>query len=261
MPITTPLDYLPLWLLIICMAVGVSLCVEAGYRLGRYRGQLPERETEAPVGTMVGATLGLLAFMLAFTFGLAASRFEDRRQLVVEEANAIGTTYLRAGLLPQQQAGKVRQWLSSYVDSRLEAVRTGDPEIALRRADELHPQLWNEAEIAARGQGDSVAVGLFVQALNETIDVHARRVLVGLQSRLPPPLWVALFLLTGLAMAGVGYQEGIAKSRRSPALLVLVLTFSIIMALIADLDRPQQGFLSVSQNAMVKLQETFEKYP
>ena len=75
--------------------------VECGYRLGKYRRSRHEQEKEAPLGTMVGATLGLLAFILAFTFGLAAARFDTRRQVLLDEANAIGTTYLRAGILPE----------------------------------------------------------------------------------------------------------------------------------------------------------------
>ena len=77
------------------------ISVECGYRLGKFRLSRREQEKEAPVGTMVGATLGLLAFILAFTFGLASSRFDNRRQLLLDEASALGTIYLRAGMLPE----------------------------------------------------------------------------------------------------------------------------------------------------------------
>src|ERR1051326_822352 len=96
------LDAFPLWAVFIVILLIVLLSVEFGYRLGKYRRSRHETEKEAPLGTMVGATLGLLAFILAFTFGLAASRFDNRRQLLLDEANAIGTTYLRAGMLPEQ---------------------------------------------------------------------------------------------------------------------------------------------------------------
>ena len=87
-------DPLPVWLLLLGTVVVVFCSVELGFRLARYRKQHSGEENNGPVGGMVGATLGLLAFMLAFTFGLAASRFDDRRQVVLDEANAIGTTYL-----------------------------------------------------------------------------------------------------------------------------------------------------------------------
>src|ERR1700720_1526300 len=101
MPISGLMDYLPLWGLFAASVFVVGLSIECGHRLGHYRRRSSEEEKEAPVGAIVGATLGLLAFILAFTFGLAASRFDARRQIVVEEANAIGTTYLRAGLLAE----------------------------------------------------------------------------------------------------------------------------------------------------------------
>src|ERR1700752_2385344 len=102
MKVTGPIDALPLWALFIAILIIVLLSVECGYRLGKFRRSRTEQEKEAPVGTMVGATLGLLAFILAFTFGLAAARFDTRRQVLLDEANAIGTTYLRAGMLPDR---------------------------------------------------------------------------------------------------------------------------------------------------------------
>jgi hypothetical protein len=179
------LDALPLWGLFVATVGVVLLSIEAGYLLGKYRRRRSEEEKEGPVGAIVAATLGLLGFILAFTFGLAASRFDARRQIVVEEANAIGTTYLRARLLPHGHEVKIRMLLREYVDVRLEVVQTGNTEQVLRRSDELHRELWKEAEAIGQKHPDSIVVGLFIQSLNETIDVHSKRVLVALQSRLP----------------------------------------------------------------------------
>src|SRR5436189_2549739 len=118
MQINGLLDALPLWGVFIAILFVVLISVECGYRLGKYRRSQREQEKEAPVGTMVGATLGLLAFILAFTFGLAASRFDTRRQVLLDEANAIGTTYLRAGML-SKQGEQIRALLRDYVDARL----------------------------------------------------------------------------------------------------------------------------------------------
>src|SRR4026207_1784346 len=121
---STVLDVLPLWGVFFAVLVLVLAAIEGGYRLGNYRHRQSGGEKEAPVGAMVGATLGLLAFMLAFTFGMAASRFDTRKQLVLDEANAIGTTYLRTAMLPERR-DEIRALLRSYVDARLEAVRPG----------------------------------------------------------------------------------------------------------------------------------------
>jgi hypothetical protein len=254
--ISTLLDALPLWASFIAFAVVVGLSIEGGYWVGLYRRRRTEGEKTEPVGAIVAATLGLLAFILAFTFGLAASRFDARRKVVVEEANAIGTTYLRAGLLPDGRGVKIRKLLREYVDARLEAVESGDVEKALRRSDELHRELWKEAEAVGQEHSNSIVVGLFIQSLNETIDIHATRVLVSVQSRIPGVLWGVLFMVTILTMAGVGYYEGLSNSRRSLAVVVLVLTFSAILWLIADLDRPREGFFTVNQQAMIDLRKT-----
>src|SRR3569832_2062566 len=110
MDFSGPLDFMPLWLLLVTTIVFVCLAVEAGYRLGKYR-RAHSPEKDAPVGAMVAAMLGLLAFMLAFTFGLAASRFDERRHTILNDANAIGTTYLRAGLLPEPHRAEIRALL------------------------------------------------------------------------------------------------------------------------------------------------------
>src|SRR5262249_22976643 len=177
------LDALPLWGLFVLILVVVLLSVECGYRLGKYRRGRREQEKEAPVGTMGGATLGLLAFILAFTFGLASSRFDTRRQVLLDEADAIGTTYLRAGML-HEGGERIRVLLRDYVVARLDAVRLGNVAGGIRRSENIQHQVWAEAETVAEKNPNSIVVGVFVQSLNEMIDLHARRVQAGIRSRI-----------------------------------------------------------------------------
>jgi hypothetical protein len=250
-----PLDAVPLGVLFAATLVGVGLAVEGGFRLGTYRrSHAPEKET--PVGVMVGAMLGLLAFMLAFTFGFAASRFDERRHTILDEANAIGTTYLRAGLRSEPWRAEVRQLLREYVSVRLEAVQPGRLEQALTKSTELHQQLWQQAAAAASQDPHSIVIGLFIQSLNETIDMHSTRVVVGIRSRLPATIWGALFLVALLAMTSLGYHEGLAGTRRSLASLALVVAFAVVLFLIVDLDRPLEGMLQTSQQTMLDLQKS-----
>jgi hypothetical protein len=181
------LDALPLWGFFTLTLVLVLLAIEGGYRLGRFRVTHAEHEKEAPVGAMVAAMLGLLAFILAFTFGLAAQRFDTRRQVLLDEANAIGTTYLRAAMLTQHEE-EIRALLRDYVDVRLNAVQTrGALAEGIRQSEVLQNRLWDHAVALARDNPDSIVVGLFVQSLNEVIDLHAKRVTAGVRNRIPAP--------------------------------------------------------------------------
>ena len=239
------LDAVPLWAVFIVILLVVLLSVECGYRLGKYRRSQREQEKEAPVGTMVGATLGLLAFILAFTFGLAASRFDTRRQVLLDEANAIGTTYLRAGML-SKQGEQIRALLRDYVGARLEAVQSGNVAEGIRRSENIQQKVWAEAEAVGQKNPNSIVVGLFVQSLNETIDLHAKRVQAGIRSRIPGPIWLGLLAVAVLSLTAMGYLEGLAGTRRSLAVLAVAVAFSVVIELIADLDRPQEGVLRVS---------------
>ena len=194
--------------------------------------------------------------MLAFTFGMAASRFEVRRELVIDEANAIGTTYLRAGLLPEPYRGEVRRLLREYVSVRLEAIRPGKLSESISRSEELQSQLWSQAAAVGEKNPASIVVGLFIGSLNEVIDLHAKRLALGVRNRIPSPIWAALYFMAVLGTAAMGYHAGLAGSGRSLAIVALVLAFSAVMTLIADLDRPQAGLLRVSQQTMLDLQRT-----
>jgi|KBSMisStandDraft_5_1062788.scaffolds.fasta_scaffold12181_2 hypothetical protein len=252
---TTVLDLLPLSALFLAIVALVLAAIEGGHRLGSYRHGLPGREKDAPVGAMVGAMLGLLAFMLAFTFGMAASRFDTRKQLVLEEANAIGTTYLRTAMLPDKRE-EIRALLRSYVDNRLEAVRSDRVANEIVKSEEIQGQLWSAATAVALQHPDSIIVGLFVQSLNEVIDLHAKRVTASLRNRIPGTIWLALLTIATLSLAAMGYHSGLVGTVRSLAVIVVAVTFSAVIALIADLDRPQEGSLTVSQQALIDVRQS-----
>jgi hypothetical protein len=258
----TLLDYVPLWGVFLGTVLLVVLSVEVGFRVGGFRRRLTNAEKDAPVGAIVGATLGLLAFMLAFTFGLAASRFDARRMVVLEESNAIGTSYLRAGLLPEAHREEIRRLLREYVDIRLVAVRSGSISRVnqmVSTSSQLHDALWSQTTEVAEKDPHSIITGLFIQSLNDVIDLHAKRALIGLHNRVPEIVWWTLYFITFLSMGAVGYQEGLTGSRRSLAVLALAITFSWVMLMIADLDRPYEGSIRVSQQSMVDLQRSFTK--
>ena len=255
---TAPLDLLPLWGLFAVLLIGNLLFEEVGFRLGRLRGRHAQKESDATVGAVVAAELGLLAFLLAFSFGIVASRFDLRRHVQLDEANAIGTAYLRAAMLPESQVKSVRDLLREYTDVRLEAATGAPIDRILRRSNEIHQQLWTEALAAAGHDARSVPTGLFIQSLNEVIDLHAKRTMVSLRNRMPLPVWIVLFAVGFLSFFTMGYQAGLTRASRSPASVVLALTFVSVIWLVADLDRPAEGFLRVSQQPMIDVRKMMD---
>ncbi len=253
-----PLDVLPLWGCFAALVALALLAMECGYRLGRWRHGQTSEEKDAPVGAMVGTILGLLAFLLAFTFSMAASRFEARRQVVLDEANAIGTTYLRAKFLPEPQRAEAEKLLREYVEWRVGVAVKGNVAEVAARSEQLHARLWDQATAAAEKNPGSIMTGLFVQSLNDVIDLHAKRLLVATRSRIPLSIWIGLIALAFIGMASMGYQSGLAAARRSPTMLLVVLAFAGVLLLIADLDRGQEGFLRVSHTAMTDLQRSMQ---
>jgi hypothetical protein len=232
--------------------------MEGGYRLGRWRHIRAADETDASVAPLVAALLGLLAFILTFTFSLAGSRFDARRQAVYEEANSIGTTYLRARLLPEPQRSKAVQLLRDYVRLRVELIAELRVKELLTLSEKFHQELWAQAVAAAERDPRSIPIGLFLQSLNETIDLHAKREFLGLRNRIPFSMWLVLFSLTALGMASVGYLSGLAGAKRSPEMPILTVAFAAVLFLIVDLDRGYEGLLKVSQQSMIDLERTMQ---
>jgi hypothetical protein len=249
-------DQLPLWFFYVMTVVIVLLSALSGFRLGRYVRRRKKGETEAPIGAIVGSILGLLAFILAFTFGMAASRFDTRKQLLLDEVNTIGTAFLRTDFLPEPQRTETRKLLRRYVDIRTEAVQQPEklPQ-ALVDSEMLHDQLWSQVTALSKQNNNSILLGLYIQSLNEVIDFHSKRVTVALQYRIPDSIWLALYFVTILAMAAVGYHFGITGASSFWITLVLALAFSAVILLIEDLDRSTEGLLKVNQKPMIELQQ------
>jgi hypothetical protein len=266
MKIDSWLEQIPLWGVFFLTIVIVVLSIWIGTLLGSRRRRLPDHETESSIGTITGATLGLLAFMLAFTFGIAAERFQIRKQLLLDEVNAINTTYLRAGLLMEPYRSQASKLLREYVDIRAKLARENllNPsktyQETIAASDVLHDQMWSHAVALAKEDRSSEIDALFISSLNEVIDFHNSRITVASYS-IPIPIWNALYFITILSMLTVGYQIGLSGKNSVKVSLVLALTFSAVVFLIADLDRAAEGSLRVSQQPMLELQKKLLNQP
>ncbi len=245
----------PLWFFFPFTVALVFLSVTAGHWLGRrIRGKEAD-ETERPAGTIVGSNFALLAFILAFTFNMASSRFDTRKELLLDEVSAIGTTILRADFLPEPERNVSLGLLAEYVDIRAEDVVHVDrlPR-AIARSESIQDQLWSQvAGLAIHDRGPEL-LRLYVESLNDVFDLHTKRVTVGMKYQIPGIVWLTLYVMTILATTAMGYQFGLAEGRSRTIVIVLTLSFSAVILLIADLDRPSEGLIWLDQAPMVDLQ-------
>ena len=230
------------------------LLLEVGYQLGRRRRSLHGKEKSMIEGiqTEIAAVLGLL---LGFSFAMAVSRFEARRQLVIDESNAIGTAYLRTQLLPEPQRTSTADLLRQYLDLRLESTKSSAGGASLRTIEaqtgRLQEALWADA-MAVAGGNPKVTLNLFIQALNDMFDIRSTRNRV-LEEHVPGGVILLLLAASALTVGIKGYQGGLAGTRAPQASLALCLLIGLVTFAIFDLDRPRQGLIRVSQQTMEDL--------
>lgn len=247
------------FLIVAGLYIFMLLAMEIGFRNGRSkRKRVAEAITQA--NSVLVSMLGLLALLLAFTFSAALQRYEDRSRTVVAEANAIGTTYLRARLLPGAMQEEVQELLRQYLDIRIQEGRVNATEPALhesllRQAKLMEAQLWSHAVRAAELDNSVVASGLFIQSLNELIDTSGTRN-AALNRQVPEIVLFLMFATIVLTTATLGYASGIAGHRVTLAAFVLVMLIALVVYLIIDLDRPRRGAIQVSHESMLSLQQT-----
>jgi hypothetical protein len=228
------------------------LFLELGHRLGKRQLREAGKEARAGLGAVEGAVFGLLGLLIAFTFSGAATRFDQRRNLIVEEANAIGTAYLRLDLLPEPHKTELRDLFRRYLNTRLEAYRKlPDLKAAmatLGEAEKIQGQIWNQALAASRGDLSPSSIVL-LPALNAMFDIANTRSMLG---RLhPPPLIFFMILILALVCALLaGFHMSSEQERNWLYILGFALVLSLTVYVILDLEYPRVGFLKVDTHDM-----------
>ena len=209
---------------------------------------------------MPAAVLTLLGLLLGFTFAMAVSRHDARRQLVVQEANAISTTALRARLLPEPQAANAGRLLREYVALRIEAHREtqfSQRFTALRKSSaDLHERLWNEAVAAAAKQPTPITAS-FIASLNETIDLEATRI-AAKRNHVPGAVWLLLLCVASCGMWLTGWEAGMARGHPFLARFVLPLLIALAIALIADIDSPRGALITLDERPLLELHDSLK---
>ena len=248
------LDTLPVWLIFILTVIILFLSVEAGFRLGRFVQKRWPDQSETNVSIMVGGALALLGFILAFVTSIAIENFNQRRQMVVSEANAIGTTYLRAGFLADPYASKSRELLREYVSLRIKALDAAATKLAIARSEQIQDELWLFAEDIAKGNTNSTT-SLYLSSLNNVIDLHTERINAELGYRVPPSILLGMYVVAVMTMILIGVYDSYREKHNRIALLMVTLIVSVVIFVIIDMDRSNVGLLQIPQKALIDLQQ------
>lgn len=238
----------------------VYIPIYLGQLYGSYRIKKSENIKNAPVGSVVGAAFGLLAFMLAFTFQIAANRYDARKGLLLDEVTNIRTAYLRAGLIPEPINSESRKLLREYVDLRVELSK--NPETlkqALSRSQEILDRLWEYAENLAVQDRSSEVYALYTTSINDLVDNYNHRVSLTLEYRIPRQVLWILFTIAFFSMLALGYQFGISGKGSFRLNVLLAVIFALVMFLILILDHPELGLAKINQKPMFTLQQQLQR--
>ncbi len=238
----------------LAVALGVLLLLltglEVGYRLGSRTAGGPDSRAGSQVGTVQGALLGLLGLLLGFSFAAAGARFLERQDLIVDEANAVGTASLRADLMTKEARTEFRRALREYTTHRLKVsreIRRGLKEADQLEIERFHDRLWNTAVRGVDGRADYAVVVL--PAVNDVIDLHSTRVAAG-HKHLPMLIMGLLVACSVLAVGVIGYGAGIGRRRRLALTMPLALLIGVALWVTIDLDRPRAGLLQLNDEPL-----------
>ena len=248
------LETAPLWLIWIVITVGLIIAYEIGYRfLSVHRGFQKQLSDDDEKGTAIGymlpASLALLGLLIAFTFSMAAERFQTRRSLVVGEANAVGTTYLRLQLLDEPARTSLNRLMLSYIQAREDFFTAGDEAAKIAAADArtlaVETLFWNGLSAALRAQPSATINPSLLETANEMFDLAASD-RAALEGRVPISILRAILIYSVISAGFMGYAMALRHRRHLVGSTALFVLIALSISLIADLDRPRTGSVTVS---------------
>lgn len=246
----------------IVYGLGVLILLGAA-QIGRLTGRLwiktNPRDRSPHLLTLEGALLGLLGLMIGFTLSMAMTFHDQRQSSLLQEANAIGTTALRADVLPKPKASEVKKLLRDYVQVRLDL--SGAPpgattlKQAIRRSNALQSQIWPYAVAAASAEPHSVPVGLFMQSVNEMFDLQEVR-LAASRKHVPDVVFALLYAVAAISVGFSGYVSGLSGGKGRIPVAIIALLLAGVIGVIVDFDRSGAGFITIGQQPLQFLKES-----
>lgn len=261
-------DLIPIWLLLIGTILVMILFIEYGFRLGRSARATAKKAQTSQVRAIMGAGLGLLAFMLAFTFSIAQSHFEVRTLSLAEEARIARTAFIQADLLKEPARTQAKKLLKDYIGLRIGARKLESLEVSERlkelidESEQIQQDLWllavNNDRQMKKNQAETGQESLFIASVIALTDIHYARLHSAIMNRIPFTIWMTLYLMAALSMIIMGYQAGLTERRSPVATITLAFAFSAVIILITDLDRPVMSFFDVNNQLLIDLHAKME---
>lgn len=255
------IDRIPTAGVLIGLVVIFGVVLWGGYLAGQWRRPDDEATAERraePSGAALGAVLTLSGFLLAFTYSLAGSHFDSRRQLVIDESNAVYGVFIGTEFLQEPHRSELQGLLLDYVELRVSIDdfegNSGDFDEFIDRSEVLLDQMVVEMTAAANLDPSPVVAGV-VSGLNTVVDLHEIRTNLR-WNRIPPSVFVVLAFLSAMALFLVGYRRGLRQIPGPPSAAILVMTYATVFALVIDLDRHVAGIFAVNQQPMIDLRES-----
>ncbi len=253
------LYWTPAYVLVLVFLPLLLAAVEVGYRTGALMRTRRGAVMAPDLSTIQTAMLALLGLLLAFTYSFVASRRDARKDALVEEANALGTAYLRTQLMPHGVGDQLRDLVRDYARTRLVTI-TSEEELraALDRSQRVMDKLWPTAVKLVEDRPPTPLDSLLFQSLNEVLDVHTRR-LAAAHDRLPGIILAMLVVIAVMSLSMTGFSGGLAGQRASLFTIALAVMVAAVTLVIIDLDRSTSGFVRVSRQPLIDVLESMDK--
>lgn len=241
--------------------LGILISLETGYRVGKRQAAENPQTAHEGIGVIEAAVFALLGLLLGFSFAGGTSRLEQKRELIVHEANAIGTAYLRLDELPAERQPKLRALFRDYLDVRLRVyeklpdVEAADKE--LTRAAHLQQEIWSDAVVASRNDSTNNSARLLLPAINEMIDVTTSRT-IAMHTQMPSLIFILLGSIALMSGLIAGYAMAKRGSRSALHMVLYAAVIAVTVYTVLDLEYPRFGLirLDAADKALLQLRDS-----
>lgn len=238
--------------------VTIIASIGVGYRLGLIFQSYKKSEKDGIISVISGSLLGLLSFMLAFTFGIVSERYDTRKALVRDEANQIGTVWQRMDFMSEPDRSESKKLIKKYIDLRTELVKSPDEGNIIKsigQADKILDKLWSLAITHSKTDLNSDVGALYFESLNRLIEIQGLRIAIAYRGHISIGFWISLYILLISAMMSIGYYGAIIESKMSFASFILAFSFSLVIGIISNLDQLHTKHFEISQQPLFDLQK------